>query len=174
MALLSGKSIRERIAKGELAITGVGEPSIGHVSVDVHLNDKFSTFQYYSHTYIDSRKWENPAQYEKLLPDGRTVVWHEYTEEYLNNPDFTVHPDDLIYAVSKEYFKLPDDLVGRFEPKSALTKMGLLFFPAASWAGVLNRGFEGDFQVGIMSKAWTPVRIFPGMVFGEVFFEEVR
>ncbi|MBI1973858.1 hypothetical protein HYS54_03510 [Candidatus Micrarchaeota archaeon] len=174
MSILSGKSIKERLAKGDLIIKGVREPSIGVTSLDVHLSDKFSTFQYYAHTHIDSRKWDNPARYEKLMPDGRNFVWHDYTEEYLNNPDFTIHPDDLVFGVSKEYFKLPDDLVGRFQPKSALIKMGLLFFPAASWAGSLTPGFEGDFQFGIMNKAWTPVRIFPDMIVGEIFFEKIE
>ncbi|MBI4214779.1 hypothetical protein HY546_02180 [archaeon] len=174
MSVLSGKAIRERIAKGELVIKGIGEPSVGAASVDIHLSDRFTAFKYSAFTAIDSKNWDNPARYEKVLPDGRITIWHDYTDEYVGPDPFSIHPGDCVLGVSKEYLKIPQDLIGRFYPKSGLTKMGLAFESAASWAGVLTPGFEGDFQFSMVNNGWMPIKIYPDMIVGEVFFEKIE
>ncbi|MBI1973859.1 dCTP deaminase [Candidatus Micrarchaeota archaeon] len=174
MAILSGKSIRDRIAKGDIVVRGVEEPSIGVASLDIHLGDRFTEFRYTANPVIDIKEYKNPTRYEKMLPDGRMEIRHDYTTEYVGQDPYIIYPQDPTLCTTKEYLKLPDDIIGRFYLKSTLTKIGVMFESAASWSGVLTPGFEGDFQFPIVYNGRLPVRIYPGMVIGEVFFEKIE
>jgi dCTP deaminase len=80
---------------------------------------------------------------------------------------FILHPGEFVLGSTREYVKLPNDLVARLEGKSSLGRLGLLIH---STAGYVDPGFEGHLTLELSNVANLPITIYPNMKIGQISF----
>jgi len=175
MGILTGKQIRKLMDSEQLIIErGNGrEVTINPASVDIHLSDKFTAFKYSHRTFIDSKELNDPVANETIKPDGRRVIYHKYTDEYIGPEDYFVHDKDSLLASSQERIRLPDNLCARFYGSSALLRLGLEIKSASSWSELMEPGFKGDLRLFIRNNAWMPIKIYDSQPVGRLVFHTV-
>ena len=174
MSVLSEEKIKDLIEKGELIVKGKKEIKINPTSVDLHLGNKFTCFKYSDQHVVDLKNFKNPIYFERLLPDGRKMIGHLFTDEYVGEEPFTIHPKDTVFGVTEEYIQLPENVGARFYPKSEIVRAGLIVFSASGWAQWIDPGFRGDIFIGMHNIAWLPIKVYPGMNIGRLVFEKVE
>lgn len=80
-------------------------------------------------------------------------------------------PDDFLLGSTFERVTFPDSLVGRFEGKSSLGRLGLLTHITA---GFIDPGFEGHITLELKNVTKHPIVLFPGMKIGQLCFEKLE
>jgi dCTP deaminase len=150
--ILSDRDIRAAIDAGRVGIEPFDEANVQPSSVDLHVDRFFRTFHNARHPYIDVKR---PM-------DDLTELVEVSAEEA-----FILHPGEFVLGSTKEYVRLPDDLVARLEGKSSLGRLGLLIH---STAGLVDPGFEGHLTLELSNVANLPITIYPGMKIGQISF----
>ncbi|MDQ3646876.1 MAG: dCTP deaminase [Actinomycetota bacterium] len=150
--ILSDRDILEAIISGRVGIEPFDKADVQPSSVDLHVDRFFRTFHNARYPYIDVKK-----------------EMEELTEliEVTDDEAFILHPGEFVLGSTKEYVKLPDDLVARLEGKSSLGRLGLLIH---STAGYVDPGFEGHLTLELSNVANLPITIYPGMKIGQISF----
>jgi len=173
MTILSAKQIRKFMQDQKLIVTREGkEITVNPASIDIHFGDRFTAFKYSHRTFIDSRQLEDPVSNESIKPDGRRIIYHKYTDEYLGCEEYYVHDKDAVLAVSQERIRLPDDMCAKFYGSAALLRLGLEVRSSTSWSEqMFEPGFKGDIRFFVRNNAWMPVKIYPDQVAGRLVFE---
>ena len=150
--ILSDRDIRSAISDGRIGIDPFDEADVQPSSVDLHVDRYFRTFHNARHPYIDVKK---PME-------GLTEL-----VEVSEDDAFILHPGEFVLGSTREYVRLPDDLVARLEGKSSLGRLGLLIH---STAGYVDPGFEGHLTLELSNVANLPITIYPGMRIGQISF----
>ncbi len=150
--ILSDRDIRAALAAGQIGIDPFQDADIQPSSVDLRVDRFFRTFHNHRHPFIDVKQ---------PMEDLTEVV--EVKEEEA----FILHPGEFVLGSTKEYVKLPDDLVARLEGKSSLGRLGLLIH---STAGYVDPGFEGHLTLELSNVANLPITIYPDMKIGQISF----
>ncbi len=145
MAVLSDRDIKKRIADGSLVIQGLDISSVSLASVDLRLGSKFKIFKTTQVTHIDTK--------ESVPADMMETI------EKNENEPFILHPGEFVLGATKEYIKLPDDLVGRLDGRSSLGRLGVVIH---STAGSVDPGFEGYLTLEIANISKVPVTLWSG------------
>jgi len=154
MTILSDRDIKKYLKQDKIVIEGLEDEQIGSSSVDLKLGNKFRVFRYSEMTHIDPRE--------------------EYSEHLTNlyeMPDdkpFIIHPGEFILANTKEYIKLPDDLIARMDGRSSWGRLGIVIH---STAGSVHPGFEGQLTLEITNLSKVPVKLWPGSRICQLTFE---
>lgn len=150
--ILLGSTIKAEVEAGNICISPFDEKQLGPNSYDVRLSE---TLLVYTNDLLDARK-ENPAC-RKLIPDGGYILTPG--ELYLGSTVET--------ATSKKY-------VPMFEGRSSVGRLGISTHQTAAFGDV---GFAYDENGECTYASWTlelsvikPVRIYPNMRIGQVFF----
>ena len=145
MAVLSDRDIKKRIMDGSLVIDGVDLNLITLASVDLKLGNKFKVFKTTQVTHIDTK--------ESIPADMME------TNEKKDSEPFILHPGEFVLGSTKEYVKMPEDLVGRLDGRSSLGRLGVVIH---STAGSVDPGFEGLLTLEIANISKIPVSLWPG------------
>ncbi|CAN5563730.1 dCTP deaminase [soil metagenome] len=150
--ILSDRDIRKAVSAGLVGIEPFDPADVQPSSVDLHVDRFFRTFHNARHPYIDVKK---------PMDDLTELI--EVAEEEA----FILHPGEFVLGSTKEYVRLPVDLVARLEGKSSLGRLGLLIH---STAGYVDPGFEGHLTLELSNVANLPITIYPNMRIGQISF----
>lgn len=154
MTILSDKDIKNALKEGKIVIEDLKEEQIGSSSVDLRMGNKFRVFRHSEMTHIDPR--ENSSEHLTTL------------YEMENDKPFIIHPGEFILANTKEYIKLPDDLIARMDGRSSWGRLGIVIH---STAGSVHPGFEGQLTLEITNLSKVPVKLWPGSRICQLTFE---
>ena len=80
-----------------------------------------------------------------------------------------MHPNNFVLVNTKEYIKVPDNIVLRVEGKSTLARMGILVHTA----GFIDPGYEGTITLEVSNQSDIPVALYPGMYICQVAVENL-
>ncbi|MGQ0535605.1 MAG: dCTP deaminase [Methanobacteriota archaeon] len=148
--LLSDRDIEARLAKGDLVIEPLEDPSlqIQPASVDLRLGPDFLVFKSPHIPYIDTK-------------DPKASL-EAYTEKLhvLPGQPFIMHPGEFALGTTIERVELPDDLVARVEGRSSLGRLAIVVHATA---GFIDPGFKGHITLELSNLGKVPVALHPGM-----------
>lgn len=150
--VLSDKTIKEYLEKGNILIDPLDEKDIQPASVDLHIDNGILVFKNSSEPFIDLRK-ELPNLTEKI--------------EIQKEEPFMLHPGEFVLASTIERIKLGTNVVGRLEGKSSLGRVGLLIH---STAGYVDPGWDGQLTLELTNVAKLPITLYYGMRIGQISF----
>jgi len=137
--ILSDRSIKELIKKGELKIEPFCEENVQSSSVDLRLGEDVL---FYKTDFIDVKQ------------DNVLVERVQVPEEGL-----IIQPKSFLLATTLEYIKLPDYLTAFVEGRSSLGRLGL-FIENAGW---VDAGFEGQITLELYNANSCPIKLYKGM-----------
>ena len=150
--VLSDKTIKEYLEKGNILIDPLDEKDIQPASVDLHIDNGILVFKNSSEPFIDLRK-ELPNLTEKI--------------EIQKEEPFMLHPGEFVLASTIERIKLGTNVVGRLEGKSSLGRVGLLIH---STAGYVDPGWDGKLTLELTNVSRLPITLYYGMRIGQISF----
>lgn len=150
--VLSDRTIKEELEKGNIVIDPLNPEDIQPASVDLHLDRKLLVFRNTRAPYIDV----------KQTMDGLTDMIEIQTDEA-----FILHPSEFVLASTLEHIEVSDSLVARLEGKSSLGRMGLVIH---STAGYVDPGWKGNLTLELSNIARLPITLYKGMKIGQISF----
>ena len=153
--VLSDIDIKKLIKQKKLVFyPSLSNDQIGPASIDLKLNSVFKTFNITKHHLLDVKKG---------LPKRDFMITHRIKKgEY-----FILHPNNFVLVDTKEYIKVPDNIVLRVEGKSTLARMGILVHTA----GFVDPGYEGTITLEISNQSNLPVALYSGMYICQIAVE---
>lgn len=145
--ILSDRDIKKVIKNKKLVFNPrLNKNQIGPASIDLKLGPIFKSFNITKQCLLDTKKG---------LPDADFII----TKKVKIGEALILHPNNFILASTKEYVKVPDDMVLKVEGKSTLARMGILVHTA----GFVDPGFEGTLTLEISNQSNLPVALYPDM-----------
>lgn len=156
MAVLSDKDIKASIKNGKIQIKDYLEENISCASIDLRLGNEFRIFKHNEITHIDVKNFNSQELMQLIKAD--------------DNKPFTIHPNQLVLGITKEYIKMPIDMIARLDGRSSLGRLGIVVH---STAGTVDPGFEGKLTLEISNISNIPVCIWPGMKVCKITFEQL-
>jgi len=153
--ILSDRDIKKIIKEGKLIFQPtLTNDQISPASIDLKLGPIFKTFNITKQYLLDIRKG---------LPDKEFIV----SRKLKNNEPFILHPNNFVLASTKEYVKVPNNIILKMEGKSTLARMGILVHTA----GFVDPGFEGTLTLEISNQSNLPVALYPDMYICQIAVE---
>jgi dCTP deaminase len=153
--ILSDRDIKKVIKNKKLVFSpSLSKNQIGPASIDLKLGPIFKSFNVTKQCLLDTKKG---------LPDEDFII----TKKVKIGEAFILHPNNFILASTKEYVKVPDDMVLKVEGKSTLARMGILVHTA----GFVDPGFEGTLTLEISNQSNLPVALYPDMHICQIAIE---
>ena len=107
--ILSDKTIKDLLAKGDLVIDPITENSIQPASVDCRIGSHYLV--------IDDTQIESG-----ILSFDKEIKYRE-----INNDTVIIPPHSFLLATTMEYIKVPNGYTAFVEGRSSIGRMGLLF-----------------------------------------------
>lgn len=160
--ILSDSALRERITSGSIGLETESEynllEQIGPASIDFRLGHHFKVYKRNKIATIDP---QDPATL-----DGMTELFHIPTGDF-----FMLHPGQFVLGVTMEKIHVPYDLVARCEGRSSLGRLGIVIH---STAGFIDPWFEGTITLEITNVNEVPIKLYPGMRFGQFAFQTIE
>ncbi|MGZ8622186.1 MAG: dCTP deaminase [Solirubrobacterales bacterium] len=150
--VLSDKSIREELDRGDIVIEPLGDGALQPSSVDLRVDRYFRVFRNDTTPFIDPKQPQEDLTELVEVDDGGS---------------FILHPGEFVLGSTLERVALGDDLVARLEGKSSLGRLGLLIH---STAGFVDAGWDGHLTLELSNVANLPIAIYPGMKIGQISF----
>jgi len=154
MTVLSDRDIKKAMKEGHIIIEGLNEKNIGPASVDLTLGNEFRVFRHSEVTHVDTRKGIREELTEMInVPKEKPSI---------------IPPTEFALAVTREYVKIPGNLMARLDGRSSLGRLGIIVH---STAGSIDPGFEGRITLEMTNIARVPVQLWPGMKICRLTFE---
>lgn len=152
--ILPDHEIERRAERFEM-ISPYNHEQLQPSSYDVLLGNTFRVFP-----FRNELDWIDPFNQGQL---------NELTTRLERNDgeQFVIQPQAFILASTKEYVKVPDDLVCRLEGKSSLGRLGLAVHITA---GYIDPGFHGNITLEMVNFANKPIVLTPGMAIAQIGF----
>jgi len=145
--ILSDRDIKKVIKSKKLVFRpNLSKDQIGPASIDLKLGPIFKIFNISKQCLLDTKKG---------LPDKDFII----TKKIKSGEAFILHPNNFVLVSTKEYIKVPDDMILKMEGKSTLARMGILVHTA----GFVDPGFEGTLTLEISNQSNLPVALYPEM-----------
>ncbi len=135
--ILTDRTIREMLDRGELGIDPLDPVQIGPASVDLRLGNTFLIPRATKGIYSMSE----PIDYERT-----------------NGDEFIVPAHGFVLATTREVVRLPSYLTAFVEGRSSVGRLGL-FIQNAGW---VDPGFEGAITLELFNANHAPMRIEAG------------
>lgn len=157
--ILSDRDIKIALASGRIHIKPKPDfkTQLGSCNIDLQLSTIYRVFNHSRTPYIDP---QNPQTLEELT-----------TEIIIKKGEsFTLHPGEFILAMTKEFIRMPDDLMGRLEGRSSIGRLGVVVH---STAATVDPGFRGNITLELANMGRIPVLLYPGMRICSLSFEEL-
>ena len=157
--ILSDRDILRAMEEGRIKISPEPDLSrqLGSVSVDFRLGTTFMVFEHSRHSFIDPR---HPQSIGEAM---RTI---EVSEE----EPFIMQPGDFALANTIENLELADDLLGRMEGRSSISRLGITVH---STAAVFEPGWVGTATMELSNLGRMAVALYPGMRICAFSFQQV-
>jgi dCTP deaminase len=157
--ILSDSDIKKAISSGHIRITPKPKLSValGSCNIDLQLGNIYRVFNHSRTPYIDPRN-------AKTLSEITTEIVIK------NGESFTLHPGEFILAMTREYVRMPDDLMGRLEGRSSIGRLGVVVH---STAATIDPGFRGNITLELANMGRIPVLLYPGMRICSLSFEQL-
>ena len=155
--MFSDRDIKKAIKNKKLVfIPSLTKNQIGPASIDLKLGPIFKSFDITKQFLLDTKKGLPAEDFiiTKIIKPGKA---------------FILHPNDFILASTKEYVKVPDDIILKMEGKSTLARMGILVHTA----GFVDPGFEGTLTLEISNQSNLPVALYPDMHICQIAVERL-
>jgi len=160
--ILSDSALRARISSGDIGIQTESDydvlSQIGPASIDFRLWHHFKVYKRSKIANIDPR--------DPTTLDGMTEFFEIPMDDY-----FMLHPGQFVLGVTMEKIRVPYDLVCRCEGRSSLGRLGIVIH---STAGFIDPGFEGTITLEITNINEVPIKLYPGMRFGQLAFQTIE
>lgn len=169
--LLSEKTIREKIQSKDIVVK-IGEQQKSETelefdtaSLEVHLSDEFRIWKDLNSIGLNSAV--DPAQ-----TNFNFVEYHKSISEVANLSEgkFKLGSQCFVLAITQEYIKLPNNIVGFIQGKSKLARMGLAIHLTAP---TIQAGWGGKITLEIYNASPMPVLLTPGMKIGQLLFHQL-
>jgi dCTP deaminase len=152
MAVLSDRTIKERLSSGRLRIDPLDETAIQPASVDLRLAPEFRVFKVTARAYVDVRESVED------LTQPVTIAADE---------PFVIQPGTFCLGSTVETITLPDDIVARVDGKSSLGRLGLLVHATA---GYVDPGWTGRLTLELSNQSQMPIALYQGMRIAQISF----
>ena len=136
--ILSDKSIKEMIEKGQLIIDPLTSKSIQPASVDCRLGNHFLVIE------------QNSME---ILTMDDQIKYRELETETI-----TIPPHSFLLATTYEYVELPNNLTAFVEGRSSIGRIGL-FIQNAGW---VDPGFKGRLTLELYNANSLPIKLKSG------------
>lgn len=135
------------------------EENIQPASYDLTLGNKFLEL--------------NPIYKGKVIsPKNKYTLKNEYVELKPNlNGDVILPPLSFCLATTKEYVRVPTDLVGIVTGRSSLARLGLFVHITA---GFIDSGFEGNITLELFNCSENPIVISDIDRIAQIYFLELN
>lgn len=130
--------------------------AISGVSVDLHLSNRFRTFNAYAMGHIDC------GDFSQAMLDLMSAE--------IEADPFYLHPGELVIACTHERIGMPDDLVGWLDGRSSLARLGLMVHVTAHR---IDPGWDGQIVLECFNAGKLPLALRPGMAIGAISFERM-
>ena len=150
--VLSDRTIREELARGQIVVEPLDDSAIHPASVDLRLGRKLLVFQRHRLQVIDVK--------QEMAHLTEAVEIDEV------NP-FVLHPGEFTLGVTLEEVRLPSDIVGRLDGKSSLGRLGLVVH---STAGFVDPGWQGNLTLELSNLATLPINLYYAMKISQISF----
>ena len=157
MTVLSDRDIKKELISGRLVVQGIDIEEVSLACVDLSLGNRFRIFKHTEITHIDTRHKVSDDELMDLIEVG-------------NEKPFIIHPGELVLGITKEYIKIPDDLVARLDGRSSLGRLGVVIH---STSGSVDPGFEGYLTLEIANISKVPVVLWPGSKIARLTFDRL-
>ena len=138
--ILSDKTIKDLLTKGDLVIDPITENSIQPASVDCRIGSHYLV--------IDDTQIESG-----ILSFDKEIKYRE-----INNDTVIIPPHSFLLATTMEYIKVPNGYTAFVEGRSSIGRMGL-FIQNAGW---VDSGFEGRITLELYNANSLPIRLDAG------------
>lgn len=136
--VLSDKTLKEMIKKGDLEVSPIDDLSIQPASIDCRLGDHFLIME---ENQMDLITLDSEIKYREI--EGKEI---------------TIPPRSFLLATTQEYVKLPDNLTAFVEGRSSIGRIGL-FIQNAGW---VDPGFEGRITLELYNASSLPIKLEAG------------
>ncbi len=147
--ILSDRTIKDLLEKGDLVVDPFDEAQIQCSSLDLRLGREFA--RYKGSEIIDVRNGAG---------DVETEVVDDFVE---------IGPKEFLLATTVEYIKLPSHITAFVEGRSSLGRLGL-FIENAGW---VDAGFEGQITLELYNANSVPIRLYVGMRICQLVFAKL-
>ncbi len=151
--VLSDRTIQEEIAKRRIVIEPLMPGSIQPASVDLHLDRKLLVFK--------------PARYPDCIDVKQSMEDLMEPVDITDDSPFYLEPGGFVLGSTLEAVTLPEDIVGRLEGKSSLSRVGLLMHATA---GYVDPGWCGHLTIHLSNVAKLPITLYYKMKIGQLSF----
>jgi dCTP deaminase len=153
--ILSDKSIRAKMNKGQIMIEPYDKKFLQPASYDLHLGTTFLVYDISKNEPIDTKKPTADRMLKTELKDG---------DEYI------INPGEFVLGHVAEITGVDNQHVGRLEGKSSIARLGLIIHTTA---GFLDAGNELRLTLEMVNLSPLPIKIYVGMKIAQIAFEEL-
>ncbi len=147
--ILSDKTIKQMLKSGELVIDPIKEESIQPASVDCYLGNHFLVVD---HNHMDMITMDSEIKYREVECD-----------------QITIPANSFLLATTKEYFKLPNNIMAMVEGRSSIGRTGLFI----QNAGLVDPGFEGNITLELYNANSLPIKLKSGRRICQLVFYQM-
>lgn len=133
--IISDRSIKKLIKKGDLIIDPFEEHLVQPASIDLRLGSNYLKID---ENQMEAMNLEDKLNYHKIDSD-----------------EIVIPPNSFLLATTEEYIKLPDNLTAFVEGRSSIGRMGL-FIQNAGW---VDPGFSGKITLELYNANRLPIRL---------------
>jgi dCTP deaminase len=158
--VLSHTEIKRLLDRKELVIRPEPE-KIQPASVDIHLGSWIVDIKRLRVPFIDLSEFHSKKEGEQLYDRIRI------------NPaqGFILHPGEFVAVESREYVKVPRNLIARIDGRSSLARLGLAVHATA---GEVDPGFPGTVVFELTNHGKIPLKLYPGLKVGRLTFFKIE
>jgi dCTP deaminase len=157
--ILSDRDIKKALVSNHIKISPKPDlaAQLGSCTLDLRLGNVYQVFNHSKTPYLDPMK---PKTLEGITSEI-TVT---------DGEAFTLHPNEFILAMTKEFLEMPDDLSGRLEGRSSIGRLGVVVH---STAATIDAGFRGNITLELANMGGIAVMLYPGMRICSLSFEQL-
>jgi len=144
--IVSDQSLKRLLAEGTIAVEPLEERQIQPASIDLRLGDHFLK--------VDENSMEAIAL-------DRELEYIEFKQE-----EIIIPPHSFLLAVTREFIRLPDNIIAFVEGRSSIGRIGL-FIQNAGW---VDPGFAGAITLELYNANRLPIRLTSGRRICQIVF----
>lgn len=150
--ILSDFDLENMIKDKRLVIKPFNREIIRENGIDLRLADEIA--------------FHNPMLGEDFVidPSKEEDIQKEYIIEK-EKKEFILPPRQQVLLSTKEYIKMPDNLIGFVELRSTWARHGLMMPPT-----IIDAGFEGTITLEVLNASQYKLKLKPGVRFAHIIF----